>query len=123
MLFVSHNILDLRSETEKIKAERMKIEREKAELLKNSSNPAPSSSSSRSKTTKTADLHMDLPMPVPNLANLPMPVNSRGNSAKRSTERKEISMKLKIDKKVDPVRQWQGLFTIFVSIQFHGKNK
>ena len=61
-------------------------------------------------------------MPVPNLANLPMPVNSRGNSAKRSTERKEISMKLKIDKKVDPVRQWQGLFiTIFVPIQFHEK--
>ena len=52
---------------------------------------------------------MNLPMPVPNLANLPMPVNSRGNSAIRSSERKEISMKLKVDKKVDPVRQWQGL--------------
>ena len=100
--FVSHVFLDLRSETEKIKAERLKIEREKEELLKKSSAAASSSSSSRSKTK--ADLHMDLPMPVPNLA-LPMPVNSRGNSAKR--ERKEISMKLKIDKKVDPVRQWQ----------------
>ena len=100
--------LDLQSETERIRAERRKIEQAKEELMKQIK-PAGSSSSASNTSAKkdSKSLHMNLPMPVPGLS-LPKPVSKTCASTSGSQRsRKEISMTLKGSSRVDAGKQWE----------------
>ena len=101
----------MQSETERIRAERRKIEQAKEELMKQIK-PAGSSSSASNTSAKkdSKSLHMNLPMPVPGLS-LPKPVSktcaSTSGSQRPRESRKEISMTLKGSSRVDAGKQWE----------------